>query len=213
MDRIFDNEKENENGNICVYASSKARSSRPLVSNNNDIIINNIDRPVRLLPRQVETDRSGLVEDKEANMPGELGPWRPFREMVSLRDAMDRLFEDSVITPKSAAVMPKIDIKDKKDAIVVRAELPGMVEEEIDVEINEGVMTISGERKEEKEKEEEGYYYKESHSGTFSRSFTLPAEIKEDKAQAEMKDGILTVTIPKIAPKKATKIKVTPKKP
>ena len=140
-------------------------------------------------------------------MTGELGPWRPFREMVSLRDAMDRLFEDSVITPKGGnAGMTKIDIKDKKDHVEVRAELPGMKEEEIDVEIADGVMTISGEKKAEEEKEGEGYFYKESHTGAFSRSFSLPADIKEEKAEADMKNGILTISIPKIAPKKATKV-------
>ena len=149
-------------------------------------------------------------------MANEMEPWRPFREMVSLRDAMDRLFEDSVITPKGAAAMPKIDIKDKKDSIVVKAELPGMAEEEVDVEISDGVMTISGEKKEEKENPpaggEEGYYYKESHTGGFSRSFTLPADVIAEKAEAEMKDGVLSIVIPKIEPKKATKVKVAPKK-
>ena len=148
-----------------------------------------------------------LPSGKENIMANEMEPWRPFREVVSLRDAMDRLFEDSVITPRGMA-MPKIDIKDKKDAVEVRAELPGMKEEEVEVEISDGVMTISGERKEEKEKEEEGYFYKESHSGSFSRSFTLPAEVKENEAEAEMKNGILTIKLPKIEPKKATKVKI-----
>lgn len=145
-------------------------------------------------------------------MGTELEPWRPFREAVSLRDAMDRLFEDSVITPKTAGVMPKIDIKDKKDSIEVKAELPGLKEEDIEIEVSDGVMTISGEKKAEKEEQEEGYYYKESHTGTFSRSFTLPADVKEEKAEAEMKHGILTILIPKIEPKKATKVKIAPKK-
>lgn len=149
---------------------------------------------------------------KETIMSSEMEPWRPFREMVSLRDAMDRLFEDSVITPKTgSSMMPKIDIRDKKDAVIVRAELPGVAEEDIDVEISENVMTISGERKEEKEKEEEGYYYKESHSGAFSRSFSLPSDVKGEKASADMKNGVLVVTIPKLEPKKATKIKVAKK--
>ena len=108
--------------------------------------------------------------------------------------------------------MPRIDIKDKKDAIEVKAELPGMNEEDVEIEIADGVMTISGEKKAEKEESEEGYYYKESHTGTFSRSFTLPAEVKEEKAEAEMKNGVLKVTIPKIEPKKATKVKIAPKK-
>jgi len=146
--------------------------------------------------------------EKEKNMPQEIEPWRPFREMVSLRDAMDRLFEESVITPKNMAVMPKIDIKDTKSDLVVKAELPGIKEENVDVEIADGIMTISGRKEEEKETEEEGFYHKESHSGEFSRSFSLPADVVADKANAEMKDGVLTIKLPKIEPKKATKVKL-----
>lgn len=148
--------------------------------------------------------------EKEKKM-NELEPMRPFREMVSLRDAMDRLFEDSVITPKSVG-MPKIDVKDKKDHVEVKAELPGISEDELDIEVCDGVMTISGEKKDEKEEEKEGYYYKESHSGSFSRSFTLPAEVDEEKADADMDKGVLTITLPKIKPKKAKKVSVKPKK-
>lgn len=152
-----------------------------------------------------EPETSG--SEKEHKMALEIQPWRPFREVVSLRDAMDRLFEDSVITPKSGG-MPKIDVKDTKGAILVKAELPGMTEEDINVEVNDGVMTISGEKKEEAEKEDEGYYYKESHSGTFSRSFTLPADVKEDKAEAEMKNGVLWITVPKTEAKQPKKIAI-----
>lgn len=174
---------------------------------NNDINIKVINNAHRLNSNYEKADGR-----KETIMSSEMEPWRPFREMVSLRDAMDRLFEDSVITPKTgSSMMPKIDIRDKKDAVIVRAELPGVAEEDIDVEISENVMTISGERKEEKEKEEEGYYYKESHSGAFSRSFSLPSDVKGEKASADMKNGVLVVTIPKLEPKKATKIKVAKK--
>lgn len=160
---------------------------------------------------KINNDRQQNDDRKEKIMPGELEPWRPLREMVSLRDAMDRLFEDSVITPRGISAMPKIDIKDKNDSILVKAELPGIAEEDVDVEISDDIMTISGERKEEKEKEEEGYYHKESHTGSFSRSFTIPANVIGEKAEAEMKNGVLTVRIPKVEPKKATKVKVAKK--
>ena len=146
---------------------------------------------------------------KEANMPFELEPWRPFREAVSLRDAMDRLFEESVVTPvKSGIAMPKIDIKEKKDSVVVKAEIPGVAEEDIEVEITDNVMTISGERKEEKEEEKEGYSYRESHTGSFARSFTLPSEVAADKAEADMKNGVLTVSIPKVEAKKPKRVQI-----
>lgn len=144
----------------------------------------------------------------------ELEPWRPLREGISLRDAMDRLFEDSFITPnKAGGAMPKIDIKDGKDKVVVHAELPGIAEEDINIEILDNVMTISGEKKAEKEEldEAKGYYHKESHTGSFSRSFTLPSEVKGEKASAEMKNGVLTISLPKIEPKKAAKVKISAK--
>jgi len=164
---------------------------------NNEITIKHSDR---------ETER------KVHTMPQEIEPWRPFREMVSLRDAMDRLFEDSVITPKGTAVMPKIDIKDTKGHLIVNAELPGMKEEEIDIEIADGIMTISGHKSEiDSLADGEGYFHKESHTGEFSRSFSLPSEIIADKAEAEMKNGVLTIKLPKVEPKKATKVRLNKK--
>jgi len=131
-----------------------------------------------------------------------------------LHDAMDRLFEDSIITPaRSGGGMPKIDIQDKGHNIVVKAELPGVDEEDISLEILDNVMTISGEKKEEKEESDEktGYFYKESHSGVFSRSFTLPADVRAEDAVADVKKGILVITVPKIEPKKAKKIEIKKK--
>lgn len=153
-----------------------------------------------------------MSERKENGM--ELEPYRPFREAISLRDAMDRLFEDSFITPAKMGGVPKIDVRDAKDSIVVKAEIPGISEDDINVEILDNVMTISGEKTEEKEEngEEGGYYYKESHSGKFSRSFTLPSEVVAEKAQADVKNGVLTITVPKIEPKKAQKIQIATKK-
>ncbi|MFA6963822.1 MAG: Hsp20 family protein [Patescibacteria group bacterium] len=114
---------------------------------------------------------------------------------------------DGFAAPNPQSLTPKIDILDSKDAIVVRVELPGMKEEDINVEIMDNVMTIAGEYSD----NEEHYYYKESHTGRFERSFTLPAEVVADKAEAEMKDGILSITVPKAEPKKAQKITVKKK--
>lgn len=157
------------------------------------------------------TPKTDQIGAKEKDMPNELEPWRPAREMVSLRDAMDRLFEDSFITPRGS-VVPRIDIKDKKDFLVVKAELPGLKEEDVDVEVSDGVLTISGETKDEKEEKEEGYYHKESFSGAFSRSISLPSDVIADKGDAEMKNGILMIAFPKAAPKLAKKIQIGKKK-
>lgn len=152
-------------------------------------------------------------ERKEHTM--ELQPWRPFRESISLHDAMDRLLEDSFIAPsRLTGGMPKINIRDLGTSILIEAELPGIPEEDINVEILDDVMTISGEKKEQKEEKDEkkGYFYKESHSGAFSRSFTLPSDVIADKATADMKNGVLSVVVPKVEPKKAKKIEVKKKK-
>lgn len=165
----------------------------------------------QIIDKHLDHTNKQIINSKEAKMPSELGPWRPFREAVSLRDAMDRLFEDSVITPKAVGAMPKIDIKETKDSVVVKAELPGIDEDKVDVEIMDNVMTISGEKEAEKEEEGEGFYYKESHSGSFQRSFTLPADVKAEQAEAEMKNGVLSITVPKVEEKKAKKISIKAK--
>jgi len=161
----------------------------------------------------IEDDPSTSLRVKEAIMPNGVEPWRPFREATSLRDAMDRLFEDSIVSPaKIGGIgMPKIDIKETATEIVVKAELPGVSEDDVEIEISDNMMTISGEKKDEKEEKEEGYHYKESQSGSFTRSFTLPAEVLAEKAEAEMDGGILKVTVPKAEAKKAKKIAVKKK--
>ncbi|MFA5926934.1 MAG: Hsp20 family protein [Patescibacteria group bacterium] len=155
-----------------------------------------------------------LASGKEKNMPGDIDMWRPIRETVSLRDAVDRLLEDSFITPKMAvSAVPKIDVRERKEDIVIRAELPGISEEEIDIEVSsDGVVTISGEKKEEKEEKEEGFTYKESFSGKFSRSFSLPTDVVAEKADAKMENGVLAITVPKAHPQKTQKLKISAKK-
>ena len=104
--------------------------------------------------RQLQNNSSAASDgtNMERNMPGFMKPWEPFRE-VSLRDAMDRLLEDSVVSNTRGVGMPKIDVKETKDAVVVKAELPGVAEEDITVEVSDGIMTISGEKAGEKEEE------------------------------------------------------------
>lgn len=155
-------------------------------------------------------DSSDVESRKETNMPGFMKPWEPFRE-VSLRDAMDRLLEDSVVTPTRTMGMPKIDMKESKDLIQVKAELPGVAEEDVTIEVSDGVLTISGEKKGEKEEEKEGYYYKESFSGSFSRSISLPSDVKADKTEAEMDNGVLSIVIPKAEVRKPHKVAVKKK--
>ena len=126
-----------------------------------------------------------------------------FEEMFDfeneVEESMSQIFNNS-------SGLPKIDIEDHGNMVVIKAELPGISEEDIDIEVMDNVMTISGEKKAETEGENKGYYYKESHTGSFSRSFTLPSEVVADKAIADMKNGVLTISVPKVAPKQAKKI-------
>ena len=103
---------------------------------------------------------------------------------------------------------PIIDIVDKQDSIIVKAEMPGLKASDINVSIHGNMLTISGEKKEEKEKKEKGYFHMESSYGSFQRNIYLPAEVQSDKIKAVCKDGILTLTMPKTEETRAIKVKV-----
>ncbi len=105
-------------------------------------------------------------------------------------------------------VSPAVDMFDKKDEIVVKAEVPGVDKKNIKISISENILTIKGETKKEEEVKEEDYYYSERSYGSFVRSLSLPAKVVESKVKAEFKDGILEIHMPKAAESKAKEIKV-----
>jgi HSP20 family protein len=108
--------------------------------------------------------------------------------------------------------MPAIDIFEKKDKFVVKAELPGMKEDDIDVSVIGGTLTISGEKETETEVNEEDYYHSERSYGNFMRAVSLPSNVNTDKIEAKYEDGVLEITLPKIAELKPKKVKVAAKK-
>jgi len=139
----------------------------------------------------------------------------PFSEMISLREAMNRLFEDSWIRPGSfflpaAFEGPAIDMYQTKDEVVVKASVPGLKPEEMDVSISGDVLTIKGESKHEEKVEQDQYIYQERRFGQFCRQLVLPVQVKSDKAQARYENGVLTLRLPKAeeAKPKSLKIKV-----
>ncbi|MEO0070648.1 MAG: Hsp20/alpha crystallin family protein [candidate division WOR-3 bacterium] len=145
-------------------------------------------------------------------MAKHLTTWDPFREMVSLRDELDRLF-DSVFGrfPRErgeAYWTPPLDIEETEDAIIVRVELPGMSKEDIKVNLSGDTLTISGERKQEMEKKGKTYYRIERAYGKFQRTVTLPAEVEGDKAKASYKNGVLELNLPKSEKSKAREITI-----
>lgn len=143
--------------------------------------------------------------------------WGPFRDMMSLRQAMDRLFEDSFIRPSRlwGGLMGEhdipLDVYQTDTDVVVKASLPGVKPEEVDITIVGDTLTIKGETKVEQEVKRENYLYQERRYGTFSRSVVLPSDIQTDKAEATFEHGVLTLKVPKAEAAKPKSIKIKTK--
>jgi len=141
--------------------------------------------------------------------------WEPFRELTSLREAMDRLFEESFVRPSSwwfdGRYEVPIDMYQTEDNVVVKASLPGYKPEEIDISITGDNLVIKGEHKEEKEVKEQDYIYKERHFGNFTRTIPIPVQVKSEKAEAVFENGVLTLTLPKAEEVKPKQIKIKAK--
>ena len=126
--------------------------------------------------------------------------WEPAREMMTLREAMDRLFDDPFTRPLSLTdgwSAPAIDMYQTDDEIVVKAALPGIKADEVQINITGEVLTLKGEMKHEEEKKEKAWHIREQRWGAFERSVALPTDVVSDKAKAEFENGILTITLPK----------------
>jgi HSP20 family protein len=143
--------------------------------------------------------------------------WSPFRQLSSLRDEIDRLFEAPLSSltelsqPFSGGWVPAVDVYEDKDSYVVKMELPGMKKEGIDISLHDGVLSISGERKSEEKHEDGETYRSERFFGRFQRSITLPASVDGAKVNAGYKDGILTITLPKAEEAKPKQITINEK--
>jgi HSP20 family protein len=145
--------------------------------------------------------------------------WDPFRDMVTLQERMNRLFEDSMARSKTTdeemamgAWTPSVDIFETPEKVVLRADLPGVVEKEIDLRIENNMLTLRGERRFLKETKEEDYHRIERSYGSFSRSFQLPGTIDQERIQATHKEGVLEVVLPKREETRPKHIKVDVKK-
>jgi HSP20 family protein len=135
----------------------------------------------------------------------------PFRDLVTLREAMDQLLEESVVRPRPAAMASRalaVDMYETDEAVVVKTALPGVDPEDIDISITGDSLTIKGEFKADEEIEEADCVCRERAYGAFSRSLTIPVSIEAGEAEAEFGDGILTLTLPKAEALKPKAIKV-----
>jgi HSP20 family protein len=142
----------------------------------------------------------------------EMNPWTAFDRLPSLRDELSRLFDFALPTRDSGLFSgwtPALDVYDEKDNFVVKAELPGLKKEDIDINVHNGVLTISGERKQETEKKEGQTFRSERYFGRFQRSLTLPAAVDVQKVKASYKDGVLTIDLPKAEEAKPKQIAIS----
>ncbi len=137
----------------------------------------------------------------------------PFEQLSNLRNEVTRLFDSplSTLTQGFNTWAPAVDLYEEKDNLVVKAELPGMKKEDIDVSFQDGTLTISGERKSEREENECETYRSERFYGRFQRSVLLPTSVAADKVNASYKDGILMVTLPKTEEAKPKQIEISVK--
>ena len=141
--------------------------------------------------------------------------WSPWREMPTLQNRFNRLFDDSffrVGQMDDDAGMglwnPAVDLYEKDDHFVIKAELPGVDKKDIKIDLQDRLLTLSGERTYDNEVKEENYYRRERSYGKFQRAFTLPADVDSDKIKAEFKDGVLQIEVPKPEEKKAKQVTV-----
>jgi HSP20 family protein len=122
-------------------------------------------------------------------------PWRELREIQA---QMDRVLSTALRGERAGVTWsPAVDIAERDDALVLTAELPGMSRDDIEVELENNVLTIRGEKKDEREEKEEDRYVYEREFGAFARSFTLPRTVDADRIHARFENGVLTVTMPK----------------
>jgi HSP20 family protein len=138
--------------------------------------------------------------------------WDPIRELDSLQSDMnrlfDRFFEGRAANGISRRWIPAMDLLETEDHLVLRGDLPGVTEDDVDIEIKDNVLTVSGERKAEHEDEGEGYHRVERAFGSFSRSLTLPHGVHAEQIEAKFDNGVLEVRIPKPAEAKPTRVQI-----
>jgi HSP20 family protein len=137
--------------------------------------------------------------------------WDPFREFSTLQDRMNRLFRESQGPEESlttSSFAPPVDVYEDEHNVTLKIEVPGIDEKDIDVRIENNVLTVHGERKFEKEEKEENFRRVERQYGSFTRTFTLPSTVDAEKVSANYDKGILRIALPKKAEAKPKQIKV-----
>jgi HSP20 family protein len=139
--------------------------------------------------------------------------WDPVQEMMTLREAMNQLFEDSFVRPAGArggqSFVPALDLSETADGFVVEASLPGLKAEDLEITLENNVLTIKGETRREAEENKRNYHRVERSFGSFQRTIGLPSTVKADQINASLNNGILRLDIPKAEEVKPRKINVS----
>lgn len=138
----------------------------------------------------------------------------PINEMMTLREAMDQLVDDAFTRPRSVSgvsVIPAIDLYQTADHIVLKADLPGLKVDDVQISVRSGTLTLRGEFKHENNQTQPTYHILERRTGAFERSVILPADVQTEKAKADFVDGVLTITLPKVESLKSKTIMVKSK--
>jgi HSP20 family protein len=138
--------------------------------------------------------------------------WDPFREMMSMRSSMDRLldrfFEEPFGDWQTADWGLPLDLTENEDEFIVKASVPGIDPDDLEITLSENTLTIKGEIRKEQEKEEQRYHLRERRFGRFTRSISLPANVKSDQIEADYNKGVLTLRLPKTEEVKPKRIPV-----
>ena len=138
--------------------------------------------------------------------------WNPWREMATLQQQMNRLFDEALVPAtggeRSFVRVPAVEMEETQEAIHLKLEVPGIEAKDLDISVTQNAVSISGERKEETKTEENGVTKSEFHYGKFQRVIPLPARIQNTQVQAKYKDGILSLTLPKSEEEKNKVVKV-----
>ena len=139
--------------------------------------------------------------------------WDPFREMMTLRTAMARLFDSAMLGQRDDWLQPaswdvSMDVVENDDEYQVKASLPGINPDDLEITYNNNILTIKGEVKEEKEEEQRRYHLRERRYGSFSRSISLPSSVNADSISAAYEAGVLTLHLPKVEEAKPRRIQV-----
>ena len=142
----------------------------------------------------------------------EIQPWRPFREVTNLRREMDKIWEDFFggreLVGVEGAWIPPVDLSETKDALIVKAEVPGMDPKEIEVSMTGDLLTIKGEKKQRTEEKDENYHRIETRYGAFSRMIRLPVAVDSEKISATYEKGVLKLTLTKKEESKPKQIEI-----